>query len=233
MAKWVWILLISLVVASILAGYIGVRIWKSFGNRIIGMQMQVVHEPPNDYVDLLKGADTSSLRFIETAVPPDRNPISRYLYDSDYNILVTKLNFSDTERLDKKIEMVQMEIPFDHSSYDGFRIGKVSVNFKELDKPGCSFKKVILILESRGVETAPANDSVLSYRMGEGSFAICRSTHDVPDIYSGYTTVGWNYPGPTELLFKRRGNTVFLLAASPVREKTSIPPDLLIRLVGN
>jgi len=100
MAKWVWIVLISLVVASILAGYIGVRIWKSFGNRIIGMQMQVVHEPPNDYVDLLKAADTSGLRCIETAVPPDRNPISRYLYDSDYNILVTKLNFSDTVSFD-------------------------------------------------------------------------------------------------------------------------------------
>jgi hypothetical protein len=227
----VWILLISLAVVFMLAAYIGIRIGKSFGNRIVGTK--IIREPPNGYVELLKGADSGSLRFIETAVPPDRNPICRYAYQNDYYILETKLNFSDTDRLDEKIGMVQTEIPFDHSSYDGFRIGKVSVNFKELDQPDSSFKKVILILESRGVETAPGNDSVLSYRMGEGSFAICRSTHDVPDIYSGYTKVGWNYPGPTELLFKRRGNAVFLLAASPIREKASIPPDLLIRLVGN
>jgi hypothetical protein len=230
MSKWVWILLTPLAVAFIFAAYIGIRIGTSFGNRIIGTE--VFHEPPNGYVDLLKGADSGSLRFIETNVPPNRNPVCRYLYDSAYYILETKLNFSDTDRLDEKIGMVQTEITFDHSSYDGFMIGKVSVNFKELNQPD-SYKKVSLILESREVEAAPGNDSVLSYRMEKGSFAICRSTHEVPDIYSGYTTVGWNYPGPTELLFKRRGKTVFLLAASPAREKTSIPPDLLIRLVGN
>jgi hypothetical protein len=234
MSKMLWILVISLGLAFAFAAYTGIRLGNSLVKRM--KSIRVVREPPNEYVDLFKGQDPDSLQFQETTIYRNRNPISRYRYHDLYEILETKLNFSDTGRLCKKLEIVQGGIPpigFT-SSYSAFGIGSIYVDFENLDHPGSDFKKLSLTIQGRGFENAPGNDSVLSYFLEQGYFSIGRSPGDESDIFSSERE---NYGGsgssaPTVLLFKSRGNFVFLLVGSPVQEKTKVPQDLLLRLVS-
>jgi hypothetical protein len=233
MSKTLWILVISLGLVFTVAICVGIRMGISLRKKM--GNMRVVHAPPSEYVDLFKGQDTGNLQFQETTVYKNRNPISWYRYDDAYEILETKLNFSDTGRFREKLEISQAPIPpigFT-SSYDVYEIGRIKVNFLNLDQPEGVFKKLSLTIQGRGFENAPRNDSVLSYFLQQGYFSISRSPGGVSDIFSKERD---NYGGsgstsPTALLFKRRGTSVFMIVASPVREKTEVPQDLLLHLV--
>jgi hypothetical protein len=233
MSKWVWILLISLGVVFILAAYIGIQIGKSFGEKILSPRK--VDRAPEEYLDLLQGADSGKLEFLNTTIYAYGNPISRYRYLDNYEILETKLNFSDTGILGQKLEIRQANISFRgwSEAYDGLRIGRIDVDFIELNRPD-TFKKISLIIEGNGFGNGQVNDSVVSYFMERGSFAISRSPNEVPSIYSSKDDgkASLDPSEPTALLFKRRGNSVFMLAATPIREQTELPKDVLIRLVG-
>jgi hypothetical protein len=230
---WIWVILIGLVLGGAIC--IGIRMANSFVKGIEGRK--IIHHPPDEYFDLFKGPDAGNLQFMETIVDRNRNPVSRYRYHGKYEILETKLDFSDTGRLAVKLKIVQAEIqPIGfNDSYDALKTGWIDVNFRDLDQPDSSFTKVSLNIEGRGFENGSGNDSVLSYFLEQGYFSISRSPGGVSDIFSAkgdnYGSSG--YSTPTVLLFKSRGNSVFILVGSPVREKTEVPQDLLRRLVND
>ena len=235
MNKSTWILVIS--IGLVLGGaiYSAIRTGNAFVKAIKGRK--VIGHPPKEYFELFKGPDAGNLQFLETIVDRNRNPISRFRYPGKYEILETRLDFSDTGRLAVKLKIVQAEIqPIGfNDSYDALKAGWIDVNFRDLDQPDSSFKKVSLNIEGRGFENGSGNDSVLSYFLEQGYFSISRSPGGVSDIFSAkgdnYGSSG--YSTPTVLLFKSRGNSMFILVGSPVREKTEVPRDLLRRLVND
>ena len=230
-----WILVISLGLAIIAGIYVGITIAKSTVTSI--MDNRNIDKPPNEYLDLVKGGDSSGLQFLKARVKLYRNPIVEYRYENAYQILETKLNVSDTGSLGETLEIVQADLSFNHrhDRYEGFPTGRIVVAFKDLDPADSTFKKVRLIIEGKGLENFPRNDSVVSYFMERGSFGFHRSPDEVPSIYSSNNDkrLSLNPPGPTALLFKRRGNSLFILVACPILEQTELPKDLLLRLVGD
>jgi hypothetical protein len=230
-----WILVISLCVAIAAASYIGIRTVKSLVKRIENRKINV--EPPNEYVDLFKGRDAGSLQHLKTIIDNYRNPVSLYRYQDAYEILETKLNFSGTDKLTEKLKIVQAAIrPMGLTdSYDVLKIGRIRVNFENLDQPDSSFKTVMVNIEGRGKENVAGSDSVVSYYLERGYFSISRSPGGESDIFSGEKeNNGWSDASvPTVLLFKSRGNSVFMLVGSPLSQKTEVPDDLLLRLIND
>jgi hypothetical protein len=228
---WIWVISIGLGLAVVICS---IRAGNYIGNWM--KSRKIIGHPPNEYADLFKGQDDRNLQFLETVVDRYRNPVSRYRYHGKYQILVTWLNFSDTGRLQNKLNIIRAEIPGMGltDSYDQLNVGAIDVNFHNLDQPDSSFGKVTLTIEGRGFENNLANDTILSYFLQKGYFSISRSPGEVPDIFSG-KGVDHYWPGsstPTVLLFISRGNYVFILVGSANGEKTEVPPDLLLRLVS-
>ena len=230
-----WILVISLGLAIIAGIYIGITIGKSTVTTI--MDNRNIDKPPNEYIDLLKGGDSGSLQFLSARVKLYRSPIVEYRYENAYQILETKLSMSGTGSLGEKLEIVLADLSFNHHHdiYEGLPTGRIVVAFKDLDPADSTFKKVRLIIEGKGLENVPRNDSVVSYFMESGSFGINRSPDEEPSIFSSNNDArrSLNPSGPTALLFKRRGNSLFMLVAAPIVEQTGLPKDLLLRLVGD
>lgn len=109
------------------------------------------------------------------------------------------------------ILLISLGLAFTVAAYIGIRMGK---NFGER-------------MAKTRVFHEPPNE--------HGYFSISRSPGSESDFFSAERE---NYGGsgssaPTELLFKSRGNFVFILVVSPVHEKTEVPQDLLLRLVSD
>jgi hypothetical protein len=235
MSKTVWKLVIWIGLPVAAAIYLGVSMGNSFGGWFVSRR--IVSHPPREYAELFKGRDSSCLQFLETILDRNRNPISCYRFRDKYEILETRLNFSDTGRLRDKLNIVQAEIPERGltDSYDEVTTGAMHVDFQDLQRPDSAFRKVTLSIEGRRFDNSPGNDSVVSYFLEKGYFSISRSPGGVPDIFSSQgerrglsgSTI------PTALLFKSRGKFVFVLVGSPVHGKTDVPQDLLLRLVND
>jgi hypothetical protein len=228
----IWILVISLGLLAALA-ICGIRVGNSFVKWMEGRK--IIGHPPHEYAELFRGPDSGKLRFLETIVDRYRNPITRFRYPGKCEILETRLDFSDSGKLGDMLNIVQAGIPDMGltDSYDQLKVGTIAVNFKNLGQPDSSFSKITLRIEGRGFENYPGNDSVRGYFLEKGYFSISRSLHGKSDIYSSeQANHGWSGPStPTVLLFKSRGNSVFILVGSPIFEKTQVPQDLLLRLV--
>jgi hypothetical protein len=229
---WTWVISISLGLAVVICGIrAGNYIWNWMKSR------KIIGHPPSEYAELFRGPDSGKLRFLETIVDRYRNPITRYRYPGKCEILETRLDFSDSGKLGDKLNIVLAKTPDMGltDSYDQLKVGTIAVNFENLDQPDSSFSKVTLRIEGLGFENYPGNDTVRSYFLKQGYFSISRSLHGTSDIYSSVqASRGWSGPSmPTLLLFKSRGNSVFILVGSPVFEKTQLPQDLLLRLVND
>jgi hypothetical protein len=236
MSKWIWILLFFLAAVLVAAAFIGIKLGKFVRNDL--MNTRYLGQPPNEYLTLLRGPDSANLQFLETILKPHRHPITRYRYLHRYEILETKITISDTGDLNEKFKVVRKAIPSMGftDNYAQFQVGRIDVDFKNLDGPDSIFKKVCLIINDRGFENTAKNDSVIAYRLPKGYFGIGRNADDPTDIFSDQQAkkhgIGY-YSVPTALLFKRRGNNLFLLVASPLEEGTTVPDDLLIHLLGD
>ncbi len=232
MVRTLLIILIPLTLVVGAAVYIGIRSGKALGKR--WQDSKTVGHPPNEYLDLFKDRDVNNLMHMSTDLSINRHPISRYRYLGAYEILETRLNLSDTGRLGERIGIVQGAIrSIGFSWYDVLQIGRIQVDFAYFDQPDSSYKNIVLTVEGEGKVTL-INDTIVCYFLKKGYFSISRS-RAAPNVLFSDERDGYGGSGraaPTALLFKRRGNFVYILIASPRREREEIPEGFLAGLVG-
>jgi hypothetical protein len=233
MSRTALTLIISIGLAVAVGIYVGVKSAGSLAKELRGMRF--VNRPPDEYLDLFKGPDSGSLQFRDDRLNVNRNPTVRF-YDGAYEILETKFKFPDKGRLSERINIVQGQIAESaYSWYDEFESGRIVVNLKSFDQPDTGFETMFVNVEGSGFSNALTNDSVFSWVLERGYFSISRSAGGQAVIYSSKNDKrgGSGSTSPTAVLFKRRGNALFVLVASPVGEQTEIPKDLLVRLIGD
>jgi len=233
MSRTALTLIISIGLAVVVGIYVAVKSAGSLAKDLQGMRF--VDRPPDEYLDLFKGPDSGRLEFRDDRLNVNRNPTVRF-YDGAYEVLETKFKFPDKGRLSERLSIVQGQIAVSASAwYDEFETGRIVVNLKSFDQPDTGFESLIMNVEGSGFSNALTNDSVFSCVLERGYFSISRSAGSKAVIYSSKNDKRGvsGSSAPTEVLFKRRGNGLFMLVASPVREQTNVPGDLLIRLTGD
>jgi hypothetical protein len=233
MVRTLLVILIPLTLLLGAAVYIGMRSGKALGKRL--QSSKTVGHPPNEYLDLFIDRDVNSLMHMNTNLSINRSPISKYRYRGAYEILETRLTVSDTGRLGERIGIVRGGIrPIGFSEwYDVIDLGRIQVDFEYFDQPDSSYKNIVLTIEGEG-KTTLINDTVLCYLLKKGYFSISRS-RGAPCVLFSDERDGYGGPGrraSTALLFKRRGNFVYIFIASPSRQGEEIPERILADLVG-
>lgn len=226
-------LLLSISLAVGLGIYVGLKLAGSAGKVLQGMRF--VDRAPDEYLDLFKGPDSGRLQFKDNRLNVNRNPTVHF-YDGAYEILETKFKFPDKGRLNERLRIVQGQRADAASPwYDEFETGRIVVNLKGFDQPDTGFERLVMNVEGSGFSSTLTNDSVFSCVLEKGYFSISRSAGGNAVIYSSKNDKcgASGSSAPTEVFFKRRGKGLFMLVASPVKDQTNIPGDLLIRLTGD
>jgi hypothetical protein len=226
-------LIISIGLAVGISIYVAVKSSGSLAKALQGMRF--VDQPPDEYLELFKGPDSGRLEFMDNRLNVNRNPTVRF-YDGAYEIFETKFKFPDKGRLSERLSIVKGHLAETASAwYDEFETGRIVVNLKSFDQPDTGFESLIMNVEGSGFSNALTNDSVVSCVLERGYFSISRSAGGKAVIYSSKNDKrgASGASAPTEVMFKRRGNGLFMLVASPVHEQINVPGDLLIHLTGD
>lgn len=212
------------------AAFFGISLGKSFRKELLSGK--IIGHPPDEYLEVFNGQDSGKLMFMENRLFTNLNPICTFRYGSLYEIVEAKLAFSAGGKLSQRIDLAQDDLPDPAygNYYETFAAGRISVLFKHPGSPDSALQSIFLTAESKHVNTILRNDSLVCYVINGGYFGVSRARGAPRFIYSKERWDNDEDAGvPTVLLFKRRGNSVFMLIESPVAHPKKVGSDLLLR----
>lgn len=234
MGRTALILIVSLGLAVSIGAYLALKMSAPVTREL--RNIRIITEPPDEYLDLFKGRDSARLEVMNARWDARQNPIVRFRYDDSIEVLEAKFAWPGNSGLTERFNIAQRRVADPGFSwFDSYDLGQVEVDFESFDRPDTGFSTIFLSVEDDGMENAAANDSVISYLLKRGYFSISRSAKGRAVVYSSKRDNAGRSGSSagTVVLFKRRKNALFLLVASPIREQTEVPNDLLVRLTGD
>ena len=162
MSKTAWILILAIGLPVTAAILVARRMAHSLVYSL--ENTKTIGVAPDEYTQLLNGADSGYLDFRKTTLFKYRDPISLFRYKNEYEILETRLQLPDTGRLADEIEIIHSSLPsngFDF--YQAIDLGWIQVDFGILERPDTTFRKICLRIDGSGFESPLRSDTVLSY----------------------------------------------------------------------
>lgn len=183
---------------------------------------------PQEYTDLFNDSAKQRTSLYVTNIIKGRNPISEYVFDSGYSVLIYKISVPGHAILDSALRQgTHADLPFD-GMYSSFSVGQLNLYFS-WDSVLIA-NNIILTIYGDSVIHVFKSDSVSCLKLELKRLIIQNGKDRKTDIKLEGRN-GWGVKVPVELVFVRGEAGLFIVFISPMAKSGYLQDDLPRRIL--
>jgi hypothetical protein len=228
MKKYLGIRIAGLIILIAIVSFVAYKVYESFHGLTTGLfKMVMTNDIPNEYMNLFK--NDTNITYKETRFDDNknRNPVSDFVYDTKYAVIVTKIKtigslnslplitpqFHQTETTD---DIFYNVIESEYSKFDYF-----------LDT--LSATNISLTLYGDSIRSLIKNDTVAGYYFMNKVFSISYKKNRVVNLFM--KTTESEYALPTLLLFLVHQKSLYFICISVRDPKDKFNMNVINKLI--
>jgi len=170
------------------------------------------------------------IKFNETLNFINRSPVSKFTYNGKYEIAVCRLDSLYTNGLLNTIKerYIDSDLSF-NVNYAIDDIRYITFDYNNSNIKLNESKGIFLNLDGLNTKTLAKNDTIAYYSSSIKSLSIQHGIDGVRDICAKSNSA----PGPIQILFLKRNNSLYALFMVAYRLNDHLDPNLLLSLIVN